>query len=910
MMKAEIRRLYLGLLLFSVTIPGCGGCQQKSAAPQSDSTEESDSIVIISDPQPLPYGNEINRMLVKPGHVAEMQQEFKIGQRDINGRIEGQSVSSTGDLLPVPGSRWNINFTRDAALPNRQTKRFDLRFFISPTLDEDDEDLANTSKTPRLLTTLLDRETGTPVVSPKPSPTTPLLAHQYFLVVLADKKEDYQYLSKSDIVAWQSLEIEGEQQAAYQLVLCDKQGDRWMLPSTFFGWTSTAYLIWDDVDPDSLSSSQKQALIDWLHWGGQLIVSGPNSWTRLQGSFLAPYLPFTNASNVALSQSLVDELNRDWALPEPSESSLHEKGKPLDESQPEAQNDKLSEDDNTPIPNVPAIIDTAEEQFIPVIIKSSDPVDKLPPLPERTLTSLQGDLAADASWILNSKQIACERKIGRGRVVVATIPLSEPYFSRWRSFSGLVNSVFLGRPPRRWEETSFNARQTWKYNPGQEYDSRIATQFRIATRDAAENNSGQEDLFTASHKTRTLLGEPATFSRPTSYVAAWEGDPINGVAAWNSGSAVSKFAKDILGEAAGVNVPKLSTILTLLLTYLVCLVPLNWLIFYLFGKLEWAWATVPVISLVGVVAVATIAQLDIGFARSYTEVAVVEAFANHPRAHVTRYSAIYSSLSTPYRLSLESDNGMTVPMISREITVSNDLVESVRFQYGSSEGNTLYPLYVLSNSTTLLHTEQILDLGGAFEFKQQAEAPQRFAIANNSKYSWQAVSLIRRNEEGLLEGCFIDRLESGVSLEGSFSTSGFTSLVDYWGWRARNRQGSPSVATAEEASYAKLLYTLSAPHYLKRGEVRLVAFAPRSLDGLSVEPLSNSILQHSVLLLNLRAASGPVPERDISLPSRKMVIEQEKRETESEEDETTAGSNSLDSGQNSQDTNQVQQQEP
>ena len=34
-------------------------------------------------------------------------------------------------------------------------------------------------------------------------------------------------------------------------------------------------MLWDDLEPDRLSLDQRQALIDWLHWGGQLIVSGP-----------------------------------------------------------------------------------------------------------------------------------------------------------------------------------------------------------------------------------------------------------------------------------------------------------------------------------------------------------------------------------------------------------------------------------------------------------------------------------------------------------------------------------------------------------------------------------------------------------------------------------------------------------
>ena len=43
-----------------------------------------------------------------------------------------------------------------------------------------------------------------------------------------------------------------------------------------------------------------------------------------------------------------------------------------------------------------------------------------------------------------------------------------------------------------------------------------------------------------------------------------------------------------------------------------------------------------------------LAQLDIGFARAETEISVLEVQADFPRADLTRYTALYSSLSTSY----------------------------------------------------------------------------------------------------------------------------------------------------------------------------------------------------------------------------------------------------------------------
>ena len=70
------------------------------------------------------------------------------------------------------------------------------------------------------------------------------------------------------------------------------------LPTNSLCWTSIAYLLWDDSDPALWDLDQQQALIDWLHWGGQIIVSGPDALTQLQSSFLRSVLA-SNGGEVA-----------------------------------------------------------------------------------------------------------------------------------------------------------------------------------------------------------------------------------------------------------------------------------------------------------------------------------------------------------------------------------------------------------------------------------------------------------------------------------------------------------------------------------------------------------------------------------------------------------------------------------
>ena len=90
-----------------------------------------------------------------------------------------------------------------------------------------------------------------------------------------------------------------------------RRGRRVALPDNPLTWTSTAYVLWDEVDPgDPLSPEQKKALVDWIHWGGQLIINGPNSFDLLKGSFLEPYLPATNGGTrkIAADDPAIAEL--------------------------------------------------------------------------------------------------------------------------------------------------------------------------------------------------------------------------------------------------------------------------------------------------------------------------------------------------------------------------------------------------------------------------------------------------------------------------------------------------------------------------------------------------------------------------------------------------------------------------
>ena len=72
--------------------------------------------------------------------------------------------------------------------------------------------------------------------------------------------------------------------------------------------------IWDDFEPEILNPSQQQAMVDWLHWGGQLIVNGPKTLDRLRSSVFSEYLPARAKSVGSISDEQIAALNRNWSF--------------------------------------------------------------------------------------------------------------------------------------------------------------------------------------------------------------------------------------------------------------------------------------------------------------------------------------------------------------------------------------------------------------------------------------------------------------------------------------------------------------------------------------------------------------------------------------------------------------------
>ena len=120
-------------------------------------------------------------------------------------------------------------------------------------------------------------------------------SHQYFMLVLAREPARYAYLKVTDSVRAPFEDDNGQSPPHYRVVLADAAKPL-PLPANVLTWTSVAYIVWDEVNLDRSNPAQQAALVDWIHWGGRLIINGPDSLDSLRASFLDEYLPVEPAS--------------------------------------------------------------------------------------------------------------------------------------------------------------------------------------------------------------------------------------------------------------------------------------------------------------------------------------------------------------------------------------------------------------------------------------------------------------------------------------------------------------------------------------------------------------------------------------------------------------------------------------
>jgi len=783
-------------LLGALAVPGCRGCFQSEDDAAAKKKEEEKKEKPKPDFEPgrlqiLLRDQGSAQNLVKAGHWMTATQRVKANNFDFHAELESAATDRSREPFLVANTAFRMTMFRPVVLPKGQTRELEATFFIPDAPPSGD--LAAPT-TVWLRNTLRARRGGREVYAAD-EPATMMPAYQYFFLVLAADPDRYAYLKRLDSIVPPVVD-EGSlaEPTMHYRVLLAPSDRRVPVPSQPLAWTPIAYVLWDGLRPSLLTPDQQQALLDWLHWGGQVIVSGPTSLDSLRGSFLEPYLPALATEAVRLQPADFDPLNQFWSLAN-SRTKIRT-----------------------------ALSVPANKTLVGV---------RLQPHPQAVPLPSTGDLV----W---------ERRVGAGRIVVTAFTLSDRPVVNWGSFDSFFNACLLRRPARVFRlspEAEPDAQ--WAAFPGAGHmrDGRFVSRLRYFTHDAAPAVPAEKPApgVTAPKPTQIAASLPLH--------AADSGQ--SQVAAWSDTSPVSEAARQTLREAAGISIPEAGFVFRVLVVYLLLLVPVNWIVFRLLGRVEWAWLAAPVIAIAGAVVVVRLAQLDIGFARSRTEVVVLEMQAGYPSAHLTRYTAVYTSLSTGYDFAFEDDSALAMPF-PHQVPYAPGLRESINnVSLRRDQQITLSGFQVASNSTGFVHSEQMLDMGGSVQLTGQESSG--WSVKNGTQLSLEDVGVLSNKAPGQWELAWVGSLPAARTTALEFRP---VETADAY------------LANASEKgrqNLRRMLELACRDRSQQAGDVRLVAWTAQPLPGLSIRPQASQESTRTLVLIHLRRGTLPPPQPDRNL---------------------------------------------
>ena len=244
---------------------------------------------------------EANLRFVKPGHWTEAALATKANNFDFVGALDANvKPAASGNAVDLPRTAYQLQIARPAVLPKGQPKRLVFPLFVPDDLSR------------AWLATELHGRDGGAQAMPDAEPLALMRPYQFFLVVLAGEPDRYRPLEMLDSVR----APHGGDALNYYRVVAPPLKKPLPLPAAALQWSSIAYMIWDDVDPQLLTEEQQQALVDWLHQGGQLIISGPKIFGSTgRKNFPAQLFAGARRGTVENLRRDVGALNQRWTLP-------------------------------------------------------------------------------------------------------------------------------------------------------------------------------------------------------------------------------------------------------------------------------------------------------------------------------------------------------------------------------------------------------------------------------------------------------------------------------------------------------------------------------------------------------------------------------------------------------------------
>lgn len=628
---------------------------------------------------------------------------------------------------------------------------------------------------------------------------------------------------------WGSMGLQGDYYLAFY-----SPSQAVALPTHGLAWTSTAYVLWDDVGPELLDTPQQQALIDWIHWGGQLLINGHQTLDLLQGSFIEPYLPATSGSTVDMSTDTMAELNRHWTPKN--------------------------------------------------LGREAEKLRKLPIHPNQLPQVLQLELVEGAKYVPNTAEMIAERRVGRGRIAVTAFSLTDREMINWGHFDNFFNGGLLRRPPREFRASKNNdalpsvfmanprdnpMRGSALMNCGLRYFCRDATATLLAKQEQTrrsfqrERTSLKQDFNRLStspigddevdeEKVRMAETFEWNLDADPRWYGGYSDNRTQGVAGWTDFSGACRAARESLAAAAGIDVPKRTFVMKMLGAYLLCLVPLNWILFRLIGRVEWAWFAAPLIALAGALGVVQATNLDIGYVRSRTEIGVMELQPDYNRAHLTRFTALYTSLTSKYELRFAGEDVLVLPF-SADLDLRNATRRKVT--YRRDENTALSGYMVRSATTGMVRSETIFPTLNGVMIEEDGDTA---TLTNMTDVGWQSGVILARSD-GQIRIAYLDAVAAGEEIEAKLENY---TVDEKFQQHLELSAYTKKLPRRGEVTLRPLIQLATNTEGLGDGDVRLVAWTDEGLPGVTITPASNQQVFRTLIVGNLRYGDQRIPQSD------------------------------------------------
>lgn len=626
--------------------------------------------------------------------------------------------------------------------------------------------------------------------------------HEYFFVVLTNRPEQFTRLQVANWASTSETDIDKPLETNNYRIVVPDASELMPMPETVLDMTSIAVILWDDLSEDALTPAQQTAIADWVRFGGRFIVNGASASDAVVNTSLSDLLPLIPTSNIELDGDAAADLIRHWAV----------------------ETDRSS---------------TKQIEYV----KS-----------ENSRIAVDGQLQPGAVAVEGTSKLVLSRRAGLGVVVQPRFDLTDDWIGSWDSYDSFVNSVILNRPPRAYlgpKDDIGELDSIPLYFAGTKIrtDSAVNTQFRLATRDSILGRLDGD-------------GESKSGSR---FDRLTRIDGVTGIAAWNDQSDAIKQMQETLTQEAGIEIPGSDLVIRSLMWYLIVLVPVNYIVFRLMNRLEYAWFAVPVIAIIGAVWAARQARLDIGFARSTTELALLETHGGYPRGHLTRIIGVYNSLSSRYEFQFRTVDGIA-STLEGEPDPGTALSPIWKTSY--EEGPSLDDFAVSSNRMRYAHTEEVVDVGGGFVFEGET------TLASAASFDLLDALLVRKSADGQVSVASVGDLEGGSEIELEF----------------RSGDRLP-IASELPMQTEQLIRRFASPESMHDGSCRLVGRIEGSLDGLAITPSASQTKAQTIALIHLEYAATREPKKDKNLIQDFVRVNRFDGKTEDLKDAEDVGEN-------------------